>query len=115
MKENEQLHVENNLIFDTTITQKEQTSQFKIENSMLNICGIWIPCKKKMNSSTGISRLVYTNTTMDNLKALAMAISQAGTNGILLEGVTGCGKTTLVEELANLTGNTGLFYKENKE
>lgn len=49
--------------------------------------------------------LVHTPTTVSNMRAISLAICQR--NPILLEGVTGSGKTALIDEIARLTNNTG--------
>ena len=54
-----------------------------------------------------MKRMVKTDTTIENLKALALAVCQR--NPILLEGTTGSGKTALIDELACLTGNHGKY------
>lgn len=41
--------------------------------------------------------------------ALALAVSQG--HPILLEGITGAGKTALIDHLASETGNTGNIYE----
>lgn len=49
--------------------------------------------------------MIATPTTVENLKALALAVCQR--NPILLEGTTGAGKTALIDELSYQTGNKG--------
>jgi len=49
--------------------------------------------------------LALTPTTQLYMRALALALSHG--NPILLEGVTGAGKTCMIDELARLTNNTG--------
>lgn len=51
------------------------------------------------------SSFVYTKTSEKNMITLALAVSQG--KPILLEGVTGSGKTAQISELADLTGNHG--------
>lgn len=54
--------------------------------------------------------LVLVDSTINNLKALAVAVS-AG-KSICVCGPVGCGKTTLVQYLASVTGNFNLsVYK----
>jgi midasin len=46
----------------------------------------------------------------------SIALSVFHSSGILIEGIGGCGKSMLLEELANITGNTGIFInKKNKD
>ncbi|EFA84854.1 type A von Willebrand factor domain-containing protein [Heterostelium album PN500] len=54
-------------------------------------------------------QLVYTPTVSSNLKSLAIAVGLG--KPILMEGVTGAGKTTLVNELAALTDNYSSMIK----
>ncbi|KAJ1918062.1 AAA ATPase midasin [Mycoemilia scoparia] len=49
------------------------------------------------------NKLVHTQTTAQNLQKMALASSLS--SPILLTGLTGSGKTALIEELARLTGN----------
>lgn len=55
----------------------------------------------------GSSRLVFTETTRRNLHSLALALSLG--DPVFLEGLTGSGKTRLVEYLAQATGQQGWF------
>jgi midasin len=50
-------------------------------------------------------QFIYTPTSEQNMVSLALAVSQG--HPVLLEGVTGSGKTTLVSHLASMTGNSG--------
>jgi MoxR-like ATPase len=56
-------------------------------------------------TSLRAAELTYTETTEQNMLALALAVSQG--HPILLEGITGAGKTALIDHLAYETGNTG--------
>lgn len=53
--------------------------------------------------------MIATPTTIENLKALAIAVCQK--NPILLEGTTGAGKTALIDEISYQTGNKGKILK----
>lgn len=57
-------------------------------------------------------QLIITDTTARNLHAIALALSIGAPT--LLEGVTGAGKTTLVEELAIRTGRGDRKYTYKK-
>lgn len=54
---------------------------------------------------------MYTKTSEKNMITLALAVSQG--KPILLEGVTGSGKTAQISELADLTGNHGKIFSKN--
>jgi len=62
---------------------------------------------KKMRPNTITTTLVETTTSQRNLQSLALALCQ--NNPILLEGVTGAGKTTLIDHLARITGNDDII------
>ena len=51
-------------------------------------------------------RYVYTSTSAQNMRSLALAVCQG--RPILLEGTSGAGKTSLVTELADVTGNDSI-------
>lgn len=94
-----------------------------LDNSIVDICGILL-FKKFTTSSGGIlsataqqsnqqqkndqqNQLVYTTTVSQNLNSLAIAVGLG--KPILIEGVTGSGKTTMVEELSKVTGNHNII------
>ncbi|KAF2076411.1 hypothetical protein CYY_002268 [Polysphondylium violaceum] len=96
-----------------------------LDNSIVDICGILL-FKKFSISSNGLlstsipttknnsnnnqqqhNQLVYTNTVSQNLNSLAIAVGLG--KPILIEGVTGSGKTTMVEELSKITGNDNII------
>lgn len=60
-----------------------------------------------MCSSMGslATSFVLTSTVKKNLESVVLALSQR--QPILLEGPIGSGKSSLIQELANLTGNSG--------
>lgn len=79
------------------------------------MCGVLIP-KTVHSSDKGDSvgnfydpKLVLTDTTSKNLHAVSLALSIGAPT--LLEGVTGAGKTSLVEELASRTGRGAELVK----
>ncbi|CAL4140757.1 unnamed protein product, partial [Meganyctiphanes norvegica] len=67
-----------------------------------NVGGVFLTIYNKENASVGM--LVDLPSTRRNLECLALAISRR--RPILLEGVVGSGKTSLVEHMASLTGRT---------
>ncbi|KAI9260402.1 hypothetical protein EDC94DRAFT_542138 [Helicostylum pulchrum] len=80
-----------------------------------NLCGVLLP---KTVHSTDMEepakhffdpKLVLTNTTSKNLHAVSLALSIGAPT--LLEGVTGAGKTSLIEELASRTGRGAELVK----
>ncbi|KAI5058508.1 hypothetical protein GOP47_0026678 [Adiantum capillus-veneris] len=81
--------------------------------SHVDVCGIELPVRKSMirtgswPPSFGKSMLA-TQRLKGNLKALALALSQQ--EPILLEGCAGSGKTSLIRELGELTGNTDAVF-----
>lgn len=50
---------------------------------------------------------MLTSTVKKNLESVVLALSQR--QPILLEGPIGAGKTLLIQELADLTGNSGTY------
>src|SRR5688500_7244130 len=70
----------------------------------VNISGVLLP-KSFICSERSVSnkqRLVLTDTTRCNLHSICLAISIG--SPVLLEGVTGAGKSALVEEIARISG-----------
>ncbi|KAI8339483.1 P-loop containing nucleoside triphosphate hydrolase protein [Chlamydoabsidia padenii] len=78
-----------------------------------NLCGVLMAKPIDHSHSTPIitkePQLITTETTARNLHAVALALSIGAPT--LLEGVTGAGKTTLVEELAIRTGRGDQLVK----
>ena len=70
-----------------------------------------VSCLRSCPNALGIRtppstpHFTYTPTSERNLRSLALAVCQG--KPILLQGLTGAGKTVLVEQLAHLTRNTG--------
>ena len=119
----EMIHLENTLSFydDTETSNIESTSNQARDKlivshkseSMVNVCGVWLHKNHRevkssqQNISADKSKLIFTNTAFENMRSLALAVSQE--KPILLEGIIGSGKTSYIEELARITGNTDLI------
>ena len=77
------------------------------------MCGVLLPkTLTEENASDGPCyhpELVLTETTIRNLHTLSLALSIGAPT--LLEGVTGAGKTAIVEELASRTGRGDRKFK----
>lgn len=74
----------------------------------VNLCGVLLARSDNVHqeySTLPQHRLVLTETTKHNLHSIGLALSIGAP--VLLEGVTGAGKTALVEEVARLTGRDG--------
>lgn len=89
--------------------KNQQYTQGQIVSSdlcsrVVPICGITLPKKKMKNTEQEIrnSPMVLVESTCRSLQSLAQAVSYR--KAVLLEGPIGCGKTALVEHLANVTG-----------
>lgn len=116
MVETEHVHLQQKLAFFNNVGNHDASvAPSKVEpkqpvQSVTQVCGIWLPRKaNKTEIAKQVSPLVYTKTTTENMRSLALAVSQ--NRPILLEGITGSGKTALVEEVAKLTNNHGMFVK----
>ncbi|KAG1056125.1 hypothetical protein G6F43_001962 [Rhizopus delemar] len=86
-----------------TIQQPQLTNE-DLCSSTCNLCGVLFPksANKHNDKNSFNPKLVLTNTTSKNLHAISLALSIGAPT--LLEGVTGAGKTCLIEELAWRTG-----------
>ncbi|XP_078068621.1 midasin [Mustelus asterias] len=74
-----------------------------LSENVVAVCGVVLPRKQLIHQGQCVSQpLVLVASTYGYLQNLAMAV--ASQNAVLLEGPIGCGKTTLVEYLATLTG-----------
>ncbi|KAG0022720.1 AAA ATPase midasin [Entomortierella chlamydospora] len=72
----------------------------------VNLCGVLLARSNNAHpkqSSLSEHKLVLTETTKHNLHSIGLALSIGAP--VLLEGVTGAGKTALVEEVARVTGH----------
>ncbi|GCB61475.1 hypothetical protein scyTo_0011316 [Scyliorhinus torazame] len=71
--------------------------------NVVAVCGVVLPRKQLVHQDQCVSQsLVLVASTYGYLQNLAIAV--VSQNAVLLEGPIGCGKTTLVEYLAALTG-----------
>ena len=68
------------------------------------ICGVVLPRLGEASSPSDRS-LVMVPMAVNNLHSLVLSIASGC--GVLLEGIIGCGKTTLVEYVARTTGRSG--------
>lgn len=80
-----------------------------LNNFIVDVCGILLFKKQNVSNTINTSNIsfVYTETSEQNMINLALAVSQE--KPILLEGEIGVGKTFLIQELANITCNTGNY------
>ncbi|KAF9437661.1 AAA ATPase midasin [Entomortierella beljakovae] len=75
----------------------------------VNLCGVLLPRSNNAHPKQSLlsdHKLVLTETTKHNLHSIGLALSIGAP--VLLEGVTGAGKTALVEEVARVTGRDDL-------
>ncbi|KAI1311961.1 AAA ATPase midasin [Mortierella claussenii] len=75
----------------------------------VNLCGVLLARSNNAHPEQSLlsdHRLVLTETTKHNLHSIGLALSIGAP--VLLEGVTGAGKTALVEEVARVTGRDDL-------
>ncbi|KAL2649174.1 hypothetical protein R1flu_017302 [Riccia fluitans] len=81
-------------------------------SSFVQICGVELPVRSNPSfSRSGCysnQSVVLTPTVKTNLESVVLALSQR--QPILLEGPIGAGKTMLIQELANLTGNSDVVF-----
>uniref|UniRef100_A0A8C5QIK7 Midasin n=1 Tax=Leptobrachium leishanense TaxID=445787 RepID=A0A8C5QIK7_9ANUR len=73
-------------------------------SSVVSVCGVTLPKKvqNEQSQEKNASTLVLVESTCRSLHSLALAVSYQ--SAVLLEGPIGCGKTSLVEHLATVTG-----------
>lgn len=79
--------------------------------SHLEICGIELPVRKSFQSKgpkSTASPFVMTPNIKKSLESVVLAVSQI--QPVLLEGPTGAGKTMLINELAQITGNFDVLF-----
>ncbi|KAF9110511.1 AAA ATPase midasin [Mortierella sp. AM989] len=75
----------------------------------VNLCGVLLARSNNAHPKQSLlseHKLVLTETTKHNLHSIGLALSIGAP--VLLEGVTGAGKTALVEEVARVTGRDDL-------
>uniref|UniRef100_A0A8D2KWR3 Midasin n=1 Tax=Varanus komodoensis TaxID=61221 RepID=A0A8D2KWR3_VARKO len=116
LEESRMQNVESGLVLanpDLTFWDKEgelrytqgQLVSADLSSKVVAVCGVLLPRQQfgpQENQANILNRFVLVKSTCTNLQSLAMAVSSQ--NAVLLEGPVGCGKTSLVEFLAALTG-----------
>uniref|UniRef100_A0A8C2SUC7 Midasin n=1 Tax=Coturnix japonica TaxID=93934 RepID=A0A8C2SUC7_COTJA len=112
LEESQMQNVEQALVLanpDSSFWQKEKEVRYKqghivsgdLSANVVAVCGIVLPRLKLVSEE---HRFVLVESACTNLQNLAIAV--AFQSPILLEGPIGCGKTTLIEYLAAVTGRT---------
>ncbi|KAH0622150.1 hypothetical protein JD844_024188 [Phrynosoma platyrhinos] len=118
LEESQMQNVERALILanpDTTFWNKEEKLRYTqgelvsadLSAKVVAVCGVVLPRQQfgpGENQENILDKFVLVKSTCTNLQNLAMAVSSQ--NAVLLEGPVGCGKTSLVEFLAAVTGRT---------
>uniref|UniRef100_A0A8C2Y6E0 Midasin n=1 Tax=Coturnix japonica TaxID=93934 RepID=A0A8C2Y6E0_COTJA len=118
LEESQMQNVEQALVLanpDSSFWQKEKEVRYKqghivsgdLSANVVAVCGIVLPRLKLVSEEQALSnliRFVLVESACTNLQNLAIAV--AFQSPILLEGPIGCGKTTLIEYLAAVTGRT---------
>ncbi|BBM98800.1 midasin [Marchantia polymorpha subsp. ruderalis] len=109
--QNEEVKKRNGLaVMDEFQSVVKRTSE--VGASFVEICGIELPVRLDSSSSSSAcpstSSFVLTSTVKKNLESVVLALSQR--QPILLEGPIGAGKTLLIQELADLTGNSDVVF-----
>ena len=74
----------------------------EINFKVKKIYSFFFVIENNSSSNLPITPFVYTKTSESNMISLALAVSQG--KPILLQGVTGSGKTALIDELSLLLG-----------
>ncbi|KAL4649045.1 midasin isoform X1 [Arapaima gigas] len=115
LEEVKQLEVEKALVLanQASVTWcKEKVNKFTrgqvvsndLSQNVVAVCGVVLPRKTLRQFKLDYQKpLVMVDSTCKNLRRLALAV--ASEKAVLLEGPVGCGKTTLVEYLAAVTGH----------
>ncbi|KAI8077783.1 P-loop containing nucleoside triphosphate hydrolase protein [Halteromyces radiatus] len=108
---NAQISLINNHFQSTTTSTSSKLTSNDLCSFTTNLCGVLMVNHNQHNtvSSNKQPQLILTDTTARNLHAIGLALSVGAPT--LLEGVTGAGKTTLVEELAIRTGRGDQLVK----
>uniref|UniRef100_A0A669QDJ1 Midasin n=1 Tax=Phasianus colchicus TaxID=9054 RepID=A0A669QDJ1_PHACC len=118
LEESQVQNVEQALVLanpDSSFWQKEKEVQYKqghivsgdLSANVVAVCGIVLPRLKLVSEEqqeNTTSHFVLVESACTNLQNLAIAV--AFQSPVLLEGPIGCGKTTLIEYLAAVTGRT---------
>uniref|UniRef100_A0A8C0IUI7 Midasin n=1 Tax=Chelonoidis abingdonii TaxID=106734 RepID=A0A8C0IUI7_CHEAB len=110
LEESQMRNVESALVLanpDTSLWQREKGLQYTrgdivsgdLSANVIAVCGVVLP-RQQLEST--INHFVLVESTCMNLQNLALAV--AFQNPVLLEGPIGCGKTSLIEYLAVITG-----------
>ncbi|XP_062980947.1 midasin [Elgaria multicarinata webbii] len=100
---------------DITFWNKEEELRYTqgelvsadLSAKVVAVCGVVLPRQQfgpRENQVNILNQFVLVKSICTNLQNLAMAVTSQ--NAVLLEGPVGCGKTSLVEFLAALTGRT---------
>ncbi|XP_060907246.1 midasin [Labrus mixtus] len=116
LEETQQLEVEKALVLanqGSAVWRQEKANKFTrgqvvSEDLSLNVvavCGVVLPrIAPRIPEQMNTKDLVLVDSTCRNLRRLALAV--ASQKPVLLEGPIGCGKTSLVEFMAAVTGHT---------
>uniref|UniRef100_A0A8D0DW25 Midasin n=1 Tax=Salvator merianae TaxID=96440 RepID=A0A8D0DW25_SALMN len=118
LEESRMQNVERALVLanpDTTFWKKEEELRYTqgdivsadLSAKVVAVCGIVLPKQQfepKENQENFLNQFVLVKSACASLHKLAMTV--ASQNAVLLEGPVGCGKTSLVEFLAAITGRT---------
>ncbi|XP_053143364.1 midasin isoform X2 [Hemicordylus capensis] len=118
LEESRMQNVESALVLanpDTTFWIKAEQLQYTqgelvsadLSAKVVAVCGVVLPrlqCEPRQNEESILNHFVLVESTCTNLQNFAMAV--VSQNAVLLEGPVGCGKTSLVEFLAAVTGRT---------
>uniref|UniRef100_A0A8C4LI47 Midasin n=1 Tax=Equus asinus asinus TaxID=83772 RepID=A0A8C4LI47_EQUAS len=95
---------------ETSLWRKEKDLQYlqghlvsaDLSSRVTAVCGVVLPGNSSREQELAFRSYVLVESVCKNLQTLAMAV--ASQNAVLLEGPIGCGKTSLVEHLAAMTG-----------
>ena len=96
-----------------TTTEENYIQDKDLSSLTCNLCGVLLPktinnSNQQQKSLANQQQLILTETTTRNLNTLSLALSIGAPT--FLEGVTGAGKTSIVEELAYRTGRADRKY-----